>query len=171
MTYPTQTESFKSSMSEQTPPQMLEQRIIDLLYTFCESSTKNQDALVTLTADAPEAPSQNEKQALNVLARKSLRLNIFWSPQLTGWTLENLAFLIRDQDAKYGRKIGADDIFVTMLNWGAYKNGLDDGTLAMMVRTMKTTKILQIRVTPTENILEKLGREVNKMLLRTSMRA
>jgi hypothetical protein len=60
---------------------------------------------------------------------------------------------------------------VTIFNWGAYKNSLDDATLVVMVRTMKTTKILQIRITPTEDILEKLGREVDKMLLKALLRA
>jgi hypothetical protein len=71
-------------MAEHGPPQMLEQRIIDLLYTFCENSAKNQNTPITLTPeDAPESLSQKEKQELNILARKSSRHETVFPPQLT----------------------------------------------------------------------------------------
>jgi hypothetical protein len=84
MTYPTQTNTFTNAMAEHGPPQMLEQRIIDLLYTFCENSAKNQNTPITLTPeDAPESLSQKEKQELNILARKSSRHETVFPPQLT----------------------------------------------------------------------------------------
>jgi hypothetical protein len=88
-----------------------------------------------------------------------------FSPSNTRFA-ENLAFIIRERDAAYGREIAPDDIFVTMLSWVGYNKGLDTGTLAVMVRTMKITKILQIRVAPKEDVLEKLSKEVDKMLLK-----
>jgi hypothetical protein len=66
-----------SAMTEQEPAQMLEERIIDLLCTFCETSAKNQDARVPRDPDAPEGLSPKAKQKLNVLARKSLWLKVF----------------------------------------------------------------------------------------------
>jgi hypothetical protein len=53
-----------------------------------------------------------------------------------------------------------------MLSWAGYNKGLESGTLPVMVRTMKTTKILQVRVAPKEDVLEKLSIEVDKMLLK-----
>jgi hypothetical protein len=55
---------------------MLGQRIIDLLYTFSESTTRNQDVPNTLSAGATEGPSHTEKQTLDFLARKFLRPKI-----------------------------------------------------------------------------------------------
>jgi hypothetical protein len=71
-----------------------------------------------------------------------------FSPSNTRFA-ENLAFIIRERDAAYGREIAPDDIFVTMLSWVGYN-----------------TKILQIRVAPKEDVLEKLSKEVDKMLLK-----
>jgi hypothetical protein len=58
-----------------------------------------------------------------------------------------------------------------MLSWEGYKNGLDDGILAVLVRIMKTAKIIQIRVAPKEDVLEKLSRGVDKMLLKALLMA
>lgn len=56
-----------------------------------------------------------------------------------------------------------------MLSWDSYVKGMDDGTLAVLVRTDKTTKVLQLRVEPKEKVLEKLAREVDKMLLKAML--
>lgn len=82
------------------------------------------------------------------------------------YNLENLAFLVRAQDEKHNGSIKSGDVFVTMLGWEGYCEGLDDATLAILVRTVRTTKMLQIHVAPKEKVLENLGREVDKMLLK-----
>jgi hypothetical protein len=62
-----------SAMAEQSAEETLEQRIIELLSTFCKSSTHNEDAKLALAFDASESFSQGDKQNLNVLAREYLR--------------------------------------------------------------------------------------------------
>jgi hypothetical protein len=78
---------------------------------------------------------------------------------------ENLAFFIQNQDAKFGRKIWPNDVFVTMTRWEGYHVGSTACTLAVFVSTQKTTKILHVQVAPKEKVLESLAREVDKILL------
>jgi hypothetical protein len=58
----------------------LEQRITDLLRTFCDIPTQNKDANITPPHGAPTPLLQGELQKLNVLARKHLRLHSSFQP-------------------------------------------------------------------------------------------
>jgi hypothetical protein len=69
----------------------------------------------------------------------------------------------------HGRSVGANDIFVTMLSWDSYLKGMNEGILSVLVRTKKTTKVLQVRVAPKEKVLEMVGRELDKMLLKAML--
>jgi hypothetical protein len=71
MYYPARDNNSTSTMAEQSAPETLEQRIVDLLYTFCKS-TQDKDIRLVLTNDASEFISQGDKQKLNILARTYL---------------------------------------------------------------------------------------------------
>ncbi|KAH3999743.1 hypothetical protein HBH98_085790 [Parastagonospora nodorum] len=133
-------------MLDQINPRPLEDRLVALLLVFQEPPTDGHDHDECEEGDCDRLTSQ----ALNILA-------------------QDLAFLIRNKDDAYGRAIHPEDIFVTMLSWDSYLKGMDDGTLAVMVRTAKTTKLLQVRVEPKEKVLEKLVKEVDKMLLKAML--
>jgi hypothetical protein len=151
-------------MTEQFTSEPLEQRLIELLSTFCDAPNTDDDA-DSCDHEASRQLPHAEEQKLNIIARKYYLSNTCGANELTR-RLENLAFLIRAQDDKHSGNVKCGDIFVTMLGWESYCEGLDDATLAVLVRTAKTTKVLQIRVAPKEKVLEKLGREVDKMLLK-----
>jgi hypothetical protein len=105
---------------------MLGQRIIDLLYTFSESTTRNQDAPDTLSAGATEGPSHTEKQTLNLLARKFLRPKICSTRFLIG-RAANVWLSSSVTKAQAPEGISAQTTSSSQYStWGAYKKGLDD---------------------------------------------
>jgi hypothetical protein len=152
-------------MSDQISSRPLEERLVALLLVFQEPPTDGHDHDECEEGDCDGRTSQ----AVEILARTVIFT--LCSPQLSPQfvSTENLAFLIRNKDDAYGQAIHPEDIFVTMLSWDSYLKGMDDGMLAVLVRTAKTTKVLQVRVEPKEKVLDKLVKEVNKMLLKAML--
>jgi hypothetical protein len=110
------------------------------------------------------APARRRAEAQHYCSRV-LFVHVFVVIKLK-YDLENFAFLISAQDEKHNGSIKCGNVFVTMLSWQGYYEGLNDATLAILVRMAKTTKMLQIRIAPKEKVLEEFGREVAKMLLK-----
>jgi hypothetical protein len=151
---------------------VLEHRLVVLLSTFHDATTCDHGADKMLDCEAQARLPQSEQQKLHILARTYARVarGLLLA---NNSTVENLAFLICNNEKMYGNSFGAGDVLITMLSWEGYTQGFDDCTLAVLVRATKTStvKILQARVEPKEKVLEKLGREVDKMLLKALLLA
>jgi hypothetical protein len=151
---------------------VLEHRLVELLSTFHDTTACDHVPDEMLDCEAHAHLSQSEQQRLNILARTYSRAarGLLLA---NNFDVENLAFLICNNEKMYGNSFGAGDVFITMLGWEGYTQGLANCTLAVLVRATKTStaKILQVRVEPKEKVLEKLGREVDKMLLKALLLA
>lgn len=142
-------------MAVQTTSEPLEQRLVELQSTFCDAPDTDHAAGTCDHEESRQLPHA-EEQKFNIIVRKN-RLFITVDAIELMCGLENLAFLIRAQDDKHNGGIKCGDVFVTILGWESYCEGLDDATLAVLVRTAKTTKVLQIRVVALRYVSPRLG--------------
>jgi hypothetical protein len=146
----------------QSPADPLEQRVLDLLYPYRDECFNDEN----------DVTAAQERMALILCGMFPARVLLLAAParlhlhiRSTNAPLENIAFLIRHNQASCGKNIEPNDVSIVSRNWQMMKEGRGAAGMGVFVNGNGFTHtVLRVTVNKSESAISRFTSQVDGVL-------